>query len=70
MVRPQKKLTWLVSGISPKAPASFSIWMWVLDTLGQAAENSRRLLFLRMGAVPADTRAREGLRRGGIRAEV
>ena len=36
----QKKLTWLVSGRSPKAPASLSIWIWVLDTLGQARATS------------------------------
>ena len=36
----QNKLTWLVSGMLPKAPASFSIWIWVLETLGQAAATS------------------------------
>ena len=40
----------LVSGMEPKAPADFRFSIWVLETLGQAAENSsmeiNRLPFL------------------------
>ena len=36
----ENRSSWLVSGRSSKAPASFSFSMWVEDTLGQASENS------------------------------
>ena len=39
-VSPQKRVIWLVSGIPSRAPAALSCSIWVLDTLGHAAENS------------------------------
>ena len=49
--------SWLVAGISPKAPASVSLSMWVLETLGQAAETSSTEMNLRPLACSARDRA-------------
>ena len=36
----QNSVIWLVSAIPAKAPSAFSCSIWVLDTLGQAADTS------------------------------
>ncbi len=69
----QNKVSWLVSGIPSRAPINFSCSIWVLDTLGQALENSSMEMNSRpcrasTMAMAADSPKPGQAVKGGIRA--